>query len=125
MNIILDTHIVLWWLADSSKLSKQSRALISDPNHFIFVSVATAWEIAIKTAIGKLSVPGKFSKALQVNGFQPITITLEHAELAGALPRHHDDPFDRMLIAQSQIENFKLLSNDKEFSNYKVDLLLN
>jgi len=125
MNLILDTHIVLWWLSDSPKLLKKIRTVIADENNFIFVSVATAWEIAIKKAIGKLDVPGDFNKALQVNGFQPIAITLEHAEFAGGLPRHHDDPFDRMIIAQSKIENMTIISHDKSFHSYKVDLLLN
>lgn len=125
MNVMLDTHIVLWWLFDSTKLSKKSRSLISDSNNFIFVSVATGWEIAIKKSIGKLIAPDDFSKALQINGFQPISITLEHAELAGSLPHHHDDPFDRMIIAQSKIENLTLLSNDKLFKLYDINLLLN
>ncbi len=99
--------------------------LISDSNNFIFVSVATGWEIAIKKSIGKLIAPDDFSKALQVNGFQPVSITLEHAELAGSLPHHHDDPLDRMIIAQTKIENLTLLSNDKQFKLYNIDLLLN
>lgn len=125
MNLLLDTHIVLWWLSDSSKLSKKSRSIISDTNNFIFVSVATGWEIAIKKSIGKLDAPNDFSKALQVNAFQPIAITLEHAELAGSLPHHHDDPFDRMIIAQSKIENFAVLTHDKHFKLYDIELLQN
>lgn len=125
MNLLLDTHIVLWWLSDSNKLSKKSRSIIGDANNFIFVSVATGWEIAIKKSMGKLDAPDDFSKALQINGFQPISITLEHAELAGGLPHHHDDPFDRMIIAQSQIENLKVLTHDKHFKLYGIDLLLN
>lgn len=125
MNLLLDTHIVLWWLSDSNKLSKKSRSLISDVNNIIFVSVATGWEIAIKKSIGKLVAPDDFSQALQVNGFQPVSITLEHAELAGSLPRHHDDPFDRMIIAQNKIENLTLLSHNKHFKLYDIGLILN
>lgn len=125
MNVILDTHIVLWWLADSPKLSEKARAVIIDADNLIFVSVATVWEIAIKKALGKLHVPDDLSNALQVNRFAPISITLEHAELAGGLPRHHEDPFDRMIIAQSKIENLTVLSQDKYFCHYEVDLFLN
>lgn len=125
MNLLLDTHIVLWWLSDSDKLSKKSRSIISDTNNFIFVSVATGWEISIKKSIGKLTAPDDFSKALQVNAFQPISITLEHAELAGSLPHHHDDPFDRMIIAQGKIENLVVLTHDKHFKLYDIELLQN
>lgn len=125
MNLLLDTHIVLWWLSDSEKLSKKSRSILSDVDNFIFVSVATGWEIAIKKSIGKLTAPDDFSKALQVNGFQSISITLEHAELAGSLPHHHDDPFDRMIIAQSKIENLTVLTHDKHFKLYDIELLQN
>lgn len=125
MNLLLDTHIVLWWFSDSAKLSKNSRKLISDMNNFIFVSAATAWEISIKKNLGKLKAPDDLGEALKINGFQSISITLEHAELAGSFPRHHDDPFDRMLIAQSKIENLTLLTHDKHFQSYKIDLFLN
>lgn len=125
MNLLLDTHIVLWWFSDSTKLSKNSKKIISDTNNIIFVSAATAWEISIKRNLGKLSAPDELGKALEINGFQPIAITLEHAELAGSLPRHHDDPFDRMLIAQSKIDQLTLLTHDKHFKTYKIDLLLN
>ena len=125
MKILLDTHILLWWLDDAVKLSSKSRSLISDTNHIAFVSAATIWEISIKCAIGKLSVPGDMKQALQANGFEVISITFEHAERAGKLPRHHDDPFDRMLIAQSEIENFTLLSHDKRFKQYAITLALN
>ena len=125
MNLLLDTHIVLWWLSDSGKLSKKSRSIISDTNNFIFVSVATGWEIAIKKSIGKLAAPDDFSKALQVNSFQPIIINLEHAELAGSLPHHHEDPFDRMIIAQSKIENLTVLTHDKNFKLYNIEVIQN
>lgn len=125
MNFLLDTHIILWWLADDSLLSANSRKIISDPEHTIFISAATAWEIAIKKAIGKLVAPDDFKEALDRNGFQSLSITLHHAENAGALPRHHDDPFDRMLISQSQLERFALVSNDKKFKKYELDLVLN
>lgn len=125
MNLLLDTHIILWWLADSQKLSSKSRAIISEPNNLIFVSAATVWEISIKKTLGKLNVPNDFEEALEINGFQPLSIDLSHARLAGELPRYHDDPFDRMLIAQAKIENLTLLSQDKHLHEYEVDLILN
>jgi PIN domain nuclease of toxin-antitoxin system len=125
VNLLLDTHIILWWLADSRKLSVKSREIITELNNTIFVSVATAWEISIKKTLGKLDAPGDFAKALEVNGFQPLSIHLSHAKLAGELPRLHDDPFDRMLVAQAKIENLTLISQDKNLHEYEIDLILN
>lgn len=120
MKLLLDTHILLWWLGDSPKLSKRSREQIANPEHLIYVSVATAWEISIKRALGKLSAPNDLEDALQSNGFETLPIKLDHALLAGALPRHHDDPFDRLIIAQSKLEHFTLLTQDKHFTLYDI-----
>jgi PIN domain nuclease of toxin-antitoxin system len=125
MNLLIDTHILLWWLDDSDKLSNSARKRIQDQHDIVFVSVATVWEISIKKALGKLVIPDDFKKALEASGFQILPISFEHAELAGALPRHHDDPFDRMLIAQSKLENLLLLTHDKSFQAYQVNLCLN
>lgn len=125
MNLLLDTHIILWWLENNKLLSAKSRKVISSPNNLAFISAATAWEIAIKKVIGKLSTPDDFQEALRINGFQTLAITLDHAETAGALPRYHDDPFDRMLIAQAQLENLTVITHDKHFKKYEINLMLN
>ena len=124
MKFLLDTHILLWWLAQSRQLSKKTIETISNPAHIIFVSAATAWEIAIKKAIGKLEVPDDLEDALTYNRFQPLAISIQHALTAGALPPHHTDPFDRMLIAQADCEELTLITHDKIFSEYSTPLLL-
>jgi PIN domain nuclease of toxin-antitoxin system len=108
MTVLLDTHILLWWLADDPGLTGGAPRIIAAQDTVVFVSAATAWEIAIKRAIGKLNVPDEFEPVLEQNGFQPLPITMRHALAAGRLPRHHDDPFDRMLVAQAQSEELKL-----------------
>lgn len=123
MKLLLDTHILLWWLADSSKLSKKLREYIEDSNNLIFVSIASAWEIAIKCSLGKLSAPSDLKDALKANGFLPVPINLDHALLAGSLPRHHEDPFDRLIIAQSQIDDLTVLTQDKHFKLYDIEIL--
>ncbi|MGD9854592.1 MAG: type II toxin-antitoxin system VapC family toxin [Planctomycetaceae bacterium] len=92
MNLLLDTHVVLWWLDDPALLSSAARTAIADPQNMVFVSAAVAWEIAIKRALGKLTSPPDFETAMQVSGFQPLPITITHALAAGGLPPHHRDP---------------------------------
>lgn len=121
---LLDTHILLWWLNDDAMLTESSRELMADPKNTIFVSSATAWEISIKKALGKIRLPGNLLEAVLSNGFEPLSITLDHAEIAGSLPPHHADPFDRMLIAQAKIEKLTLLSHDRLFERYDIDLRL-
>ena len=104
MNLFLDTHVLLWWLADDSSLQSAARDAIRDESNIVHVSAATAWEISIKKALGKLDAPDDLANALEVNNFRSLEITVAHATKAGALPRHHDDPFDRLLIAQAQTE---------------------
>lgn len=120
MNLLLDTHVLLWWLADGPELSAEARQLIASPDNMVFVSAATAWEIAIERALGKLEAPAQLAQALQESGFEPLLINLEHAELAGQLPRHHDDPFDRMLVAQARVEGLTLVSRDERVAKYDV-----
>jgi PIN domain nuclease of toxin-antitoxin system len=114
--------VLLWWLADDPALSKQARELIaSEPE--VFASAASAWEIAIKRALGKLQAPEELESALEAGGIQRLPIDFEHAAVAGALPRHHDDPFDRMLVAQAQREGLTLLTSDARISRYAVTVL--
>lgn len=122
MRLLLDTHVLLWWLADDPALSKQARQLIANEPE-VFASAASAWEIAIKRALGKLEAPEDLPAVLAAGGIGRLPIEFEHAAIAGALPRHHDDPFDRMLVAQAQHEGLTLLTNDTRISRYGVAAL--
>jgi PIN domain nuclease of toxin-antitoxin system len=123
MRLLMDTHALLWWVADDARLPSRIDPLLNDPANEVFVSAASAWEIAIKTRSGKLD-PGPLRQDLTAEierqGFQPLPILLVHAERAGALPPHHSDPFDRMLVAQAQAENLRLVSKERLFDRYGV-----
>ena len=123
MNLLLDTHALLWWLTDDSKLSATARAAISDPEAVIHVSAISVWEISIKRAIGKLTFPGDPAEKVESEEFAALPITFADATTAGALPRHHQDPFDRMLIAQAMSSGLQLVTRDPIFSLYDVDVL--
>jgi PIN domain nuclease of toxin-antitoxin system len=120
MNLLLDTHVVLWWLDDNPTLSKRGRDLISDERNLIFLSAVVVWEIRIKQALGKLKIPRNFRKVLDDQAFEILDITLEHAYAIGDLPQHHRDPFDRMLIAQAKVEGLTILTRDDRFKKYKI-----
>jgi PIN domain nuclease of toxin-antitoxin system len=123
VTILLDTQILLWWLADDRRLPSHAAVAIEDPNTQVAVSAATAWEISIKQASGRIEAPHDLLDAIAANDFRSVAITAAHAVAAGRLPPHHADPFDRMLIAQAQIEGFTLVSVDGHFADYDVDLL--
>ena len=123
MNLLLDTHVLLWWLDDHKALSAKARRAIRDGRNTVFVSAATAWEISIKQALGTLQAPDDLEDALAANRFRPLLIAPHHAMAAGRLPRHHDDPFDRMLVAQTQAERLTLVTNDAQLSRYSVPIL--
>ena len=123
MRLLLDAHVLLWWLADDPNLGEEARAGISDPNSAVYVSAATVWEISIKRAIGKLEAPSDLLRQIEVNRFEPLSMTVAHAHAAGALPRHHDDPFDRMLVAQAITEGLTLLTRDPRMVLYGVGVL--
>lgn len=123
MNLLVDTHVLLWWLADDASLPASFRTAIAAPANRVSVSAATAWEIAIKRALGKLDAPAELRPVLLAGGFEEIAVTIDHATVAGALPRHHDDPFDRMLVAQAHLENLILVTVDPRFTPYEVALL--
>jgi PIN domain nuclease of toxin-antitoxin system len=123
VTILLDTHILLWWLADDQRLPSPAAAAIEDPDTEVAVSSASAWEISIKQASGRLEAPDDLLDALAANDFGSLAITTAHAVAAGRLPPHHADPFDRLLVAQAQIEGFTLVSVDGRFSDYDVELL--
>lgn len=120
MNLLLDTHVVLWALVQPDRLRDDVRVLITDPAHAVHVSAATVWEIEIKRAVGKLSAPDGFAAECADRGFDGLPIDLVHAARAGRLPPHHSDPFDRMLIAQAIEDDLVLVSDDRAFDAYDV-----
>lgn len=124
MKLLLDTHIVLWWLADSSNLTVQTRELISNPENIIFVSTASIWEIRIKQALGKIDIDNDFADVLRKESFEIIPIVENHAHGICELPLHHRDPFDRILISQARIEKLTIVTHDKLFYNYDVKVIL-
>jgi PIN domain nuclease of toxin-antitoxin system len=122
MRLLLDTHALLWWLADEG-LTDQARDAIADPANLVMVSAASAWEISIKKALGKLSAPDDLEGQVDASGFNPLPISIAHGLAAGRLRRHHDDPFDRMLIAQAFAEGLTVVTHDKRFADYNVAIL--
>lgn len=127
MKYLLDTMVFLWSQGGSSRLSAQAEEVLSEGIHEVYLSAASSWEIAIKTAIGKLKLPEPpatyIPKRLRMSAIQALPITHVHALAAPELPGYHQDPFDRMLIAQAQSEQMILMTADRVFSKYKVDLL--
>jgi PIN domain nuclease of toxin-antitoxin system len=124
VRVLIDTHALLWADAEPERLPAKARALLESFSSEVLVSAASAWEIATKVRIGKLPQAAAFSaempKRIEMLGFQPLAVTLEHALRAGQLPGTHKDPFDRMLIAQAQAENLALISNEKIFDAYGI-----
>jgi PIN domain nuclease of toxin-antitoxin system len=124
VDILLDTHALLWWLADDPALSKRARSAIGNTANRVLVSAASAWEIATKVRLGKLptalDLAADFVVHLEAEGFTTLAISADHAIRAGLLPGPHRDPFDRMLIAQAQAENLALISNEAVFNSYGV-----
>ena len=124
MKLLLDTHILLWWLNNSSELSVRAKGLVADPSSTVFLSAVAIWEIRIKESLGKLRLPKTFEKVLAGEAFEELPITIEHAHLAGRLPVYHRDPFDRMLIAQALCENLTTLTHDRIFTRYGGSVVL-
>ena len=124
MRLLLDTHTLLWWLNDDSRLTPDARAAIASLESEVFVSLATCWEIAVKVAIGKLKFPVEdLAAQLTDNQFQHLSITLLHVNTLAALPLHHRDPFDRMLISQALAEKLPWVSGDRIRDKYAVEVL--
>jgi PIN domain nuclease of toxin-antitoxin system len=122
-SLLLDTHVLLWWLSDDARLPERMRAAVADGENEVFVSAASAWEMSIEAALGKLTAPDGLREEMEQQGFTELPVTVDDGLAAGALPRHHDDPFDRMLIAQATRRGLQLLSVDRRFSDYDVRLL--
>ena len=122
MRLLLDTHIFLWWRAKDPRLPGDTREAISKAEA-VFVSAASAWEAAIKAALGRLEYPGTIEAGVEESGFEKLAVSFAHAEHAAGLPVHHRDPFDRMLVAQAHLEQLTLVTNDARVARYDVSLL--
>jgi len=122
LRLLLDTNVLLWWLTDSDRLVKQTRTLLLDASD-VYVSAASAWEMAIKSAIGKLRAPDDLESQMRASQFIELPVKISHARAAAQLPRHHGDPFDRLLIAQAAVESLTLLTSDKALEAYAGSIL--
>lgn len=122
MKYLLDTHVLLWALVDDPRLSAAQRAVLDGAGE-VYVSAASVWEVGIKRALGKLDVPETVFEVAAASGCRPLPITWSHAEAAAALPQHHADPFDRMLIAQAVAEGMVLVSGDGKMGRYAVEVV--
>jgi PIN domain nuclease of toxin-antitoxin system len=123
VRLLLDTHALLWWLTADRRLTKDAQDAIAAQTSYVAVSAASAWEIAIKARLGRLDPPTTLEDQLVREQFHPLPITLAHAIEAGALPLHHDDPFDRMLVAQAQLEGLTIVTRDPRIAAYGVPTL--
>lgn len=123
MNLLLDTHALLWWLCDEPLLKPNARDSIRASSSTVYVSAASAWEIGIKKALGKLDAPDDLAQAIAANNFLPLAISVGHGLSAGSLPRHHNDPFDRMLIAQAWSEDLTIVTHDTRFRPYGIPVI--
>lgn len=120
MKLLLDTHAFLWWDANDARLPVALQSAIASPQNEVYVSAVTVWEIAIKRASGKLIFVRPVGKSIEEYGFSSIPITVHHAEWAGGLPQLHRDPFDRLLVAQAQLEGLVLVTVDDQILRYQV-----
>jgi PIN domain nuclease of toxin-antitoxin system len=123
VKLLLDTHSLLWALSVPEQLADDARGRISAPENQVFASAASVWEIAIKVSSGKLRAPADLAADISAAGFSELPITIEHGLAAGRLPRHHGDPFDRMLVAQASIEDLTLVTRDRTLAEYGVAIL--
>ena len=124
MRLLLDTGVLLWWLGNHRGLGATARAVIADPANIVFVSAVSIWEARIKQSLGKLDIPKEFLAAVRSEAFELLPISAEHADAVGALPDHHRDPFDRLLVAQAMVENLSIVSSDEMFPRYPPRIIL-
>jgi PIN domain nuclease of toxin-antitoxin system len=127
VRVLLDTHVFLWWNEDNEQLSRKAKRIMTDPANSLVLSVASAWEIAIKVQLGKLRLPGDAASYVQdrvaSERMETLAISLQHAAVLQFLPSLHRDPFDRMLIAQSQFENLPILTADPAIRDYPIETI--
>lgn len=126
MKLLLDTHSFLWWITDDSQMSTTALKLMGDNRNTLYWSAASSWEVSIKYSLGRLPLPEAPEQFLPAelgrNRIESLPIVDVHAFQAGSLPRHHRDPFDRMLVAQAQVESFGLITNDSDIRRYEVEV---
>ncbi len=127
MKVLLDTHTFLWWNTEDPQLSMRAREVIADGENEVFLSAASVWEIVIKTAKGKLILPeapaSYITSRMSLYRFRPLPVQISHAAHVYELPPHHADPFDRLLITQSQLESMPLVTKDEEIRRYAVEII--
>ena len=126
MRLLVDTHILLWFLEGNTSLSAAHRQIIAEPQNDVFVSIASLWETAIKISIGKLTLTASLAdviKQISAENIEILPILPAHVLQVSTLPFHHRDPFDRLIIAQAQIEKLSVITEDKYFADYKVKVL--
>ena len=120
MRLLLDSHTFLWWLSDVPRLGKTAHDAIASPSNDVYVSAVSVWELAIKRQKGALDAPYDLSSLVEQRGFTALPLSLFHAEQAAELPRHHGDPFDRMLVAQAQAEGLTIVTQNAAIPRYGV-----
>jgi len=127
VKALLDTHVFLWWTLDAPRLPKRVRRFVQDPANALVFSVASAWELAIKAQLRKLTLPDRVEQFIQeqldLNAILPLPVQLEHALQVAELPAHHRDPFDRLLIAQSLVERLPMITGDPFIARYQVETI--
>ena len=127
MKVLLDTHTFLWWISDDPQLSHKARQIIAHGENILFLSAASGWEIAIKTRLGKLKLPVDINsflfEQLSINAISTLPVQMNHALHVYTLPDFHRDPFDRILIAQAQVEGLPILTPDRQFAGYQVEII--
>ncbi len=127
MRILLDTHVLLWFSLNDSRLSREWVEMIKDARNEKIISIASLWELAIKSGLGKLRLEAPFkefvNRNVTENGMSILHTTIEHFEVVHSLPHHHRDPFDRLIIAQSIVEKIPILTSDPQFKHYNIDLI--
>jgi PIN domain nuclease of toxin-antitoxin system len=123
LNLLLDTHAVLWFVGADPRLSDNARDHLRDGAHRVLISAVVVWEVAVKRSLGKLDAPNEYLSLLLSGGAQALAVTIEHAVAVEGLPWHHRDPFDRMLVAQASVEGAAIVSRDEALRPYGVKLV--
>jgi len=122
VRLLLDTHAYIWWQADDARLGPATRRLITQAER-AFISIVSAWKATIKASLDRLTIPEPFETSIDASGFEKLDLTFRHVEELRALPRHHQDPFDRMLICQARVEGLTLVSQDRRFAPYGLSVI--